>query len=315
MKEPILAVGEIPSFLSNSLQEQYEYHVIKDESEWADVPQALHQRIRAVVATGESKVPASLQNRLPKLEIIAVFGVGYDGVDAKAAQSKGVKVTNTPDVLTDDVADLAFGLALAVARNIVGMDKFVRAGRWRTQKPALTQRVSGKKLGIIGLGRIGKAIATRGEAFGMSIAYTGPHKKTDVSYSFYETSLQLAAESDFLIVAAHGGAATRNLVNKDILHALGPNGILINIGRGSVVDEQTLISALQNGEIAGAGLDVFAHEPEVPEQLMNMANVVLTPHAASGTVETRHAMGDLVIENLIAHFSGEPLITPIFLST
>ena len=271
----------------------------------------LAPRIRGIAASGESKVSEALLQQLPALEIISVFGVGYDGVDVAAARARGIPVTNTPDVLTDDVADLGMGLVLALARRIPQADKFVRSGAWVNGPLPLARKVSGARLGIVGLGRIGQAIARRAAGFGMSIAYTTRNRMTDVPYRYFPNAEALAREVDFLLVITPGGAATRGLINADVLAALGPKGYLINVARGSVVDQAALVRALTTGVIAGAALDVFENEPQVPEALRAHENVVLTPHMASGTWETRRAMADLAFGNLQAHFSGKPLLTPI----
>jgi len=238
--------------------------------------------------------------------------VGYDGVDVAAALERRVPVTHTPGVLNDEVADLAIGLMLSVARRIPLADRYVRAGRWAKEGPMpLARKVSGARLGIVGLGRIGQAIASRAEAFGMSIAYTGRSAKAELAYTFYPTAQALAAQVDFLIVITPGGAGTRHLINAEVLKALGPEGYLINVARGSVVDETALVDALQQGVIAGAALDVFEKEPHPVEALWSMENVVLTPHMASGTVQTRHAMAKLAVDNLRAHFAGQALFTPV----
>jgi lactate dehydrogenase-like 2-hydroxyacid dehydrogenase len=232
-------------------------------------------------------------------------------VDVPAAIEHGIPVTHTPDVLTDDVADLAMGLVLSVGRTIPQADKFVRAGQWPNGPIALARKVSGARMGIVGMGRIGKAIAKRASGFGMSIAYTARTEKPDSGYRFFASAAALAAQVDFLVVITPGGAGTHHLINAEVLKALGARGFLINVARGSVVDEQALIEALQNGTIAGAGLDVFANEPQVPEAFWSMGNVVLTPHMASATTETRQAMADLAFANMQAGISGQPLRTPV----
>jgi hydroxypyruvate reductase len=272
---------------------------------------AVAPRIRAIAASGESKVPRELIARLPALEIISVFGVGYDGVDVGAALERGIAVTHTPNVLNDEVADLAMALVLAVSRRLVEADRHVRNGRWLEGPMPLARKVSGARMGIVGLGRIGLAIARRAEAFGMSIAYTARSAKPESPYRFFQSAEQLAAEVDFLVVITPGGAGTRKLIDARVLAALGKDGYLINVARGSVVDEQALVAALKNGVIAGAGLDVFENEPNVPAELLVLDNVVLTPHVGSATWQTRHAMGDLAFANLAAHFAGQPLLSPV----
>ena len=267
--------------------------------------------IRAISGSGESRVPASLIAQLPALEVISVFGVGYDGYDVAAARARGVPVTNTPDVLTDEVADMGMGLMLSIARRIPHADKYVRDGRWPSGPMPLARKVSGARLGIVGLGRIGLAIATRAASFGMDISYTTRTARSDVPYRYFPTAVALAAEVDFLMVITPGGAATKGLVNAEVLKALGPQGYLINVARGSVVDQTALITALEERAIAGAALDVFEDEPNVPEALRNLDNVVLTPHIASATWQTRHAMAELAFGNLQAHFAGKPLLSPV----
>jgi lactate dehydrogenase-like 2-hydroxyacid dehydrogenase len=272
----------------------------------------LAPRLRAIAHGGHDSIGDALLARLPNVQLIANFGVGYDSIDVKAASARGVKVTNTPDVLTDEVADLAIGLLLATARRMVAADKYVRAGRWAKEGNfPFTTRVHGKKLGIVGLGRIGMAIARRAEGFGMTILYHNRNARTDVSYRFCPDLIAMAREADFLMVVTPGGAGTAKLIDAKVMDAIGPNGTLINISRGSVVDEEALIKALADGRLGAAGLDVFAHEPHVPEALFAFDNVVLQPHQASATPETRAAMGQLVVDNLKALFAGQPLLTPV----
>jgi lactate dehydrogenase-like 2-hydroxyacid dehydrogenase len=269
-------------------------------------------QVRAIAASGESKVSGELIARLPALRIVSVMGVGYDGVDVAAARERGVMVTHTPDVLNDEVADTAIGLMLCAARQLPAADRYVRAGLWERQGPMpLSRRMSGKRLGLLGIGRIGQAIARRAQAFGMSVAYTARSARAELPYRYVATPVELAAESDFLVVITPGGAATRHLVNAEVLRALGPKGILVNVARGSVVDEQALIEALEAGTIGGAALDVFEREPQVPDRLKALPQVVLTPHIGSATVETRQAMADLALANLQAFLEGRPLLTPV----
>ena len=272
---------------------------------------AIAPRVRAIAASGESKVPRELIAQLPALEMISVFGVGYDGVDVAAARERGIAVTHTPNVLNDEVADLAIALMLAVSRRIVEADRYVRSGQWPKGPMPLARKVSGARLGIVGLGRIGQAIATRAEAFGMSVAYTSRNPKAGVAYRYFPDPEALAAEVDFLVVITPGGAGTSKLIDARVLAALGKKGVLVNVARGSVVDEAALVEALQNGTIAGAGLDVFENEPHVPEALFALDNVVLVPHIGSATWQTRQAMSDLAFGNLQAHFAGKPLLSPV----
>jgi hydroxypyruvate reductase len=250
---------------------------------------------------------------MPKLEIIASASVGYDGIPVEYARSKGIPTTNTPDVLNDDVADLAIGLMIMTARRLVVTDRYVRSGRWpkEGEYPLAPQRASGKRVGILGMGRIGKEIGKRAEAMNNSIAYHSRRPVGDVGYRYYPDLVDLAKDSDFLIVIIPSTLETKKIVNKDVIEALGPNGILVNVARGAVVDEDALVAALTSGKLGGAGLDVFANEPQVPEVLFDMDSVVLEPHVGSATLETRRAMSQLVLNNLDAHFAGKPLPTEI----
>jgi hydroxypyruvate reductase len=306
----VLTVAPLMPFLMEKLHGDYTVHDrihMSDPAAFA----AAAPRIRAVIANGEAKVPRELIARLPALEVISVFGVGYDGIDVPAAHERGVPVTNTPEVLNDDVADLAMGLLLAVARRIPQADQFVRTGQWPKGPMPLARKLSGARLGVVGMGRIGQAIALRALAFRMEVAYTARSPRASVNHTYYPDAAALAAAVDFLVVITPGGAATRGMIDARVLQALGADGYLVNVARGSVVDEPALIDALRNGVIAGAGLDVFVNEPNVPEALRAMPNVVLTPHIGSGTRQTREAMGQLTFDNLRAHFAGQPLLTPV----
>jgi hydroxypyruvate reductase len=302
-KPDLLTVAKLPPFLMAPLQEAFNVH---GASEGAPL-----ERIRAIAGSGESKVGAELIAQLPALEIVSIMGVGYDGVDVAAAKARGVLVTHTPDVLNDDVADLALALALNIARRIPQADRHVRAGLWPQGPMPLATKLSGARMGIVGMGRIGQAIAERARAFGMSVAYTARSAKPGLPYTFHDQVTALAAQSDFLVVITPGGAATRKLIDAKVLAALGPKGYLVNVARGSVVDETALIEALQAGTIAGAALDVFENEPQVPEALRALDNVVLTPHIGSATTATRHAMANLAFQNLRAFFAGEKPPTPV----
>nr|WP_245414943.1 2-hydroxyacid dehydrogenase [Aureimonas flava] len=275
------------------------------------LPEGERGAIRAVAVAGH--LPNAVIDALPNLEIVGHFGVGYDGVDAAHAATRGVAVTNTPDVLTEEVADTTLGLILMTVRELGQAEAHARAGRWSAEGPFPLTRFSlrGKTVGIMGLGRIGLAIAKRLEAFGLTIAYHNRSRRTDVPYAYHDTLEGLARAVDILVVAAPGGAATDRAVNASVLRALGPEGIFINIGRGSTVDEPALIAALRDGTIARAGLDVFADEPHIPDALMALPNAVLLPHVASASRDTRRAMGLLVADNLSAWFAGETLPTPV----
>lgn len=309
-KPEILVVANVHPLYLKALKEVFQVHERTHEGDPA-VFAELAPRIVGIAAGGESTVSRSLLEQLPNLKLVSVFGVGYDGIDAKAAVERGVMVTHTPGVLSDDVADLAMGLVLAVSRQIVQADQHVRRGRWPQGPMPLGRKVSGSRMGIVGLGRIGAAIARRALAFDMSVAYTARTEKPGSGYQFYPTAEQLAAAVDFLVVITPGGQGTRHLINGAVLSALGPKGYLINVARGSVVDELALIEALQAGRIAGAGLDVFSAEPHVPEALWGMPNVVLTPHMASATDQTRRDMADLAFANMQAGVAGRPLLTPV----
>lgn len=306
----VLSVTKLSPFYEAHLRQHFALHDRLHESDPAAFAK-IAPKIRAIAASGESKVSAELMAKLPALEIISVFGVGYDGIDTQAAKARGVMVTHTPNVLNDDVADLAMGLMLAAARQLPAADRYVKDGKWPNGPMPLARKVSGARLGIVGMGRIGQAIAARAQAFGMRIAYTARSAKADIAHRYVATPTALAAESDYLVVITPGGAGTRKLINAEVLAALGTKGILVNVARGSVVDEAALIEALQNGVIGGAGLDVFENEPNVPEALRQMPHVVLAPHIGSATTNTRQAMGDLAFNNMHHHFSGKAVLTPV----
>lgn len=270
------------------------------------------QSIRAIVGNASVGADAETIDALPKLEIVASFSVGLDKVDLAKCKERGIRVTNTPDVLTDDVADLAIGLAISVMRRICDADRYVRSGSWKTKGDyKLTSKFSGKTVGIIGLGRIGSAIAQRADAFGCQITYYSRTEKAESKYKYYSNVVDLAANCQVLVVACPLTEATRHIINREVIDALGPKGVLINIGRGPHVDEPELVSALVEGRLGGAGLDVFENEPHVPEALFELDNVVLQPHVGSGTWETRKDMADLVLGNLEAHVLKKPLLTPV----
>jgi len=273
---------------------------------------ALAPHIRALaVGGGHQPVDGAFMGRFPALEIVSSFGVGYDHVDAHWAAAHNIIVTHTPDVLNEEVADTAMGLLLATVRELPRAERFLRAGHWLKGNFHLTATLRGRTMGIVGLGRIGKAISKRAEAFGLGLAYHGRTQQADVAYAYYPTLKGLAEAVDILMVITPGGAATKHLINAEILEALGPNGVLINVARGSVVDEQALIAALQQGKILSAGLDVFADEPQVPQALLDMEHIVLLPHVGSASQHTRNAMGQLVVDNLAAWAKGQPPLTPV----
>jgi lactate dehydrogenase-like 2-hydroxyacid dehydrogenase len=265
---------------------------------------------RGLAHFGHSKVDGRLMDALPKLEIIANFGVGVDQIDLEAAKQRKIIVTNTPDVLNDCVADCAMALVLNTLRKFPQSEAYLRAGNWLKGPYPLASSLGGKVLGVLGLGRIGEAIARRAEGFGMKIRYHNRSKK-NVPYPYDADPVALAKNSDVLLIVTPGGAGTAKLVNAKVLDALGPEGFLVNVARGSVVDEPVLLKYLQEKKIAGAGLDVFADEPRVPPEFFKLDNAVLFPHVASATVETRKAMGDLQVENLLLHFAGKPVRTRV----
>ncbi|NCO03134.1 MAG: 2-hydroxyacid dehydrogenase [Alphaproteobacteria bacterium] len=273
--------------------------------------QAHKDDVVAINCSVGHKITRKLIESLPNLEIIATFSVGLDHIDLEAAKERGIRVTNTPDVLSAETADTGLALLLATAKHIVVDDMYVRVGKWLNGDPPLGTSLTNKKVGIVGLGAIGAKVASRCAAFEMDVSYYGPREKIDQPYTYYSDIEKMAADVDFLILTCPAVPETINLVDANILQALGPRGILINIARGSIVDEPALIKALQNGVIAGAGLDVFANEPHVPVELFPMDNVVLLPHIGSATKETRDKMGRLVIDNIKAHFKGGKLLTPV----
>ncbi len=309
-KPHVLTASRLPPLYLDVLQATYTVHDRLHETDPAAFERIAPQ-VRAIAASGESKVPGALMARLPALKMVSVMGVGYDGVDVQAARQQGVMVTHTPDVLNDEVADTAIGLMLCAARQLPAADRHVRAGLWPQGPLPLARKMTGARLGIVGMGRIGKAIAHRALAFNMPVAYTARSAKAELPYTFYATAAALAEHSDFLVVITPGGAGTRKLIDATVLRALGPKGILVNVARGSVVDEAALVEALQNGTLGGAALDVFENEPQVPQALMDMPHVVLAPHIGSATRETRQAMANLALDNLRLHFAGQPLLTPV----
>ena len=307
----MLQVAQLPPFLVERLQKEFTLHDFVNTADPDKLLEDVGPSIRGIVAGGMKGPNANLINRLENLEIISSFSVGFDATDVVAAQARGVIVTHTPEVLTGDVADLAMTFILMAPRRIGEAERFLRSGKWLQGRMDLGTTVRGKRLGILGLGRIGRAVARRAEVFGLNIAYHDTKPMGDLAYRSYPSLRDLAAASDMLLVACEGGTATRGLVDADVLNALGPDGFLINTARGPIVDQAALVAALSDKRIAGAALDVFDGEPQVPAELMAMENVVLTPHIASSTRETRRAMGDLVYDNLRAHFDGKQVLTPV----
>ena len=311
MKTDLLVTGKMYPPTLAALDASYTTHKLFEAKDRDALIASVADRITAVASSNSGGIDGATMAKLPKLKVISHFGVGYDTVDMDAARKRGIAVTNTPDVLTDDVADLAMALLLATVRKVPQGDRYVREGKWLKGAMALTDTIQGKTLGIIGIGRIGRAIARRAEAFNLKVAYQGPNRKSDVTWPYFADPVALARESDFLVAACPGGEATRGLVSRAVIDALGPKGVFVNIARGTVADEPALLEALKDGRLGGAGLDVFDDEPNVPEAFFALDNVVLQPHVASASHQTRTAMGQLVIDNLAAHFAGKALLTPV----
>jgi len=309
----ILLSAPTDPLIEAALGKRFTLHRLYEAADEASYLAALGPRIKVLVSggLGKRKIGAALLEQLPTLELIAHFGVGYDAIDAKWAAAHGIVVTHTPDVLNDEVADLAIGLLLATVRQIPRADAYLRAGRWAEKPFPLTPSLRGRRLGVLGLGRIGLAIATRAAAFGIDIAYYNRRPREDVAFVYHADVIGLARASDILLVAAPATPETRHIVNAAVLEALGSDGILINIARGSLVDEQALIAALQNRVILAAGLDVFETEPHVPATLIALENTVLLPHVGSASHATRTAMAQLVVDNVIAWIDHRRVLTPV----
>ncbi|MBX7452266.1 2-hydroxyacid dehydrogenase [Mycolicibacterium sp. 3033] len=309
----VLQVGPLRPSLEQALVEDFAAaHLPDSGSDQATFVAERGRDVTVIVTSGRARIDADLMATFPNLGAVVNFGVGYEHIDVRAAADRGVAVSNTPDVLTDCVADTAVGLIIDTMRQFSASDRYVRAGRWPVDGDyPLTRQVSRARVGIIGLGRIGSAIAQRLSAFGCPISYHSRHRKPDARYPYVESPVELAGDVDVLVVAAAGGEGTRALVNREVIDALGPQGYLVNIARGSVIDQDELVAALVEGRLAGAGLDVFADEPHVPEQLFALDNVVLLPHVGSATEQTRGAMEALTLENLEAFLTSGALVTPV----
>jgi len=302
----ILQAADFPSWINERLASEFTVHRYDRAKDKDKLAKEVAPGVRGIATSAPEGASRALIESLPKLEIISSFAVGVDPIDLKAAKERSVAVANTAGVLTDCVADLGMALILAVMRQVVQADRYVRSGDWASKGTmGLTTALAGKKLGVVGLGRIGLALAKRAEACGMQIQYQNRRKRDDVSYPWFADAASLAAASDVLALVVPGGAETKNMIDARVLDALGPKGFLVNIARGSVVDEPALLAALESKRIAGAGLDVFPEEPRRPEPYLALDNVVVQPHHASATVETRSAMGNLMIDNLLRHFRGE----------
>ena len=311
-KPCILQIGRLPlPALEAELAARYSVTCLADQADPVAFLAARGAEFNAVVTTASIGLTGEVIAALPHLQVISSFGVGFDALDVDAAKARGVQVGYTPGVLNDCVADMAFALMLDVSRGIAASDRFVRRGGWPQGRFALGSRVSGKRLGIVGMGRIGQAVAERASGFRMEVGYHNRRPAPDAALPYFESLVALARWADYLVLTVAGGPATRHMVDRPVLDALGPEGFLINVARGSVVDEAALIDALAERRIAGAGLDVFEDEPRVPAALMALDNVVLTPHTASATHETRRAMADLVLENLESFFATGAVRVPV----
>ena len=310
MATEILIVGDFFPTVAKSLSEDFTVHQLATISDFHALDDEFLKQISGFASFGWA--PAETIDRMPNLKMISSFGVGYDGVAAEYAAQKGIVVGHTPDVLNDEVANTAIALMLATDRRIVAYDKYVRAGRWLTEGHApLTRGISGKTVGILGLGRIGEAIAEKLSVFGCTVVYHSRSQKTHVSYKYFADLEDMARASDLLVVITPGGPETDKLVSKDVIEALGPTGTLINVARGTVVDEAAMVEALKDGRLGAAGLDVFEDEPKVPEALFELDNVVLLPHVGSATIETRQAMADRVVDNMRGFFKDGKPVSPV----
>jgi lactate dehydrogenase-like 2-hydroxyacid dehydrogenase len=312
-KPDVLLIGARKPVIVGGLDPKVTLHYLLEAKDQDAFIKSVSDKILAfAVAYTANKVDAAFMQRFPKLEQISSFGVGYDHIDAKWAGAHGITVTNTPEVLNEEVADTALGLLLCAVREFPQAERFLRAGKWlNAQYPLTKATLRNRTVGMVGMGRIGKAIARRLEAFGVPVVYHSRNPQKAVSYKYYPKLLDMARDVDTLMVIVPGGPATANMINAEVLKALGPNGILINMARGSVVDEPALIEALKNRTIYSAGLDVFAKEPQVPSALTEMDHIVLFPHLGSSTEVTRAAMDQLVVDNILAWAAGKPPLTPV----
>jgi lactate dehydrogenase-like 2-hydroxyacid dehydrogenase len=311
-KVDLLIYGPVKPIVEKGFSDQFVLHYSETFADLDRLTSTAIERVRGIALTGPVPANEAVLLRFPKLEIVSSFGVGYDHINAASARDRGVIVTNTPDVLTEEVADVAFGLLIATAREFIKADRYLRSGLWSTQGfPLSVGSLRDRKVGMVGMGRIGQAIGRRLDASLVPVVYHSRNPAAGVSYQHYPNLIEMAKAVDTLIVITPGGPSTNKLVNADVMKALGPRGIIINVARGSVVDEPALIAALKSGTILAAGLDVFANEPTVPDELRAMQNVVLLPHIGSASVVTRNAMDQLVVDNLKAWFAGKAPLTPI----
>ena len=310
-KPHLLQIGSVTDRMRARLESEFTVHVLFDQPDRAAFLAEMGPSIVAVATDGHWGVPADVMAALPNLKVVSSYGVGYDAIDAKGAAARGILVAHTPDVLNDEVANTAIMLWLAVSRNLILADRWVRSGDWEVKgNMPLSQSVQNRTVGIVGFGRIGQTISDRVAMFDARVLYHARSKK-DVPQEFYANLTAMARASDVLVCITPGGAATRHLINAEVMDALGPDGILINVARGSVVDETALVGALSEGRLGGAGLDVFEAEPKVPAALKAMDNVVLTPHIGSATEQTRQAMGDLTCDNLSRFLNDGSVLTPV----
>ena len=308
--EDLILTGPTLQSAMDALEAEFRVHRMweaEDKSAFLDA----HKNTRFLAATYHGSLDGAMMDRLPALEIISNFGVGVDGIDLKAARARNIRVTNTPEVLNDAVAELALALMLAVCRRVADADAYIRAGKWPDANYALTAELTGKTVGILGLGRIGKEIARRCQAFKMQVVYHGRTKQRFEPVPYYDNLVDMARDVDWLVAVGPGDTGTKGLVSREVLEALGPDGAFVNLGRGTLADEPAMLELLKSGKLGGAGLDVFAEEPKMSEEFWTLPNVVLSPHQGSATTKTRWAMGDLFVRNLIAHRDGNPLITPV----
>jgi lactate dehydrogenase-like 2-hydroxyacid dehydrogenase len=304
----ILQSSKLLDSCEAALAERFTVHKLHEQADPDGWLAANGERIRAHAG---SNISTALIDRLPRLEIIAGFGVGYDNIDIATAKARNIRVTNTPNVLNDAVAELTIGLMISLSRRIPQADQYVRQGKWPGSNMPLFSELTGKTVGILGLGRIGKEIATRAQAMKMRVVYTGRKRQPNEPYVYYDQLVDMARDSDWLVIIAPGGKDTDRIVSREVLEALGPGGMLVNVARGTLIDEPAMVELLQNGGLGGAALDVFEAEPKVPEALFALDNVVLSPHQGSATRQTRDAMGALLVANLDAHFAGDPLISAV----
>lgn len=307
-KQEVLITNKLLQSCEDAIDERYNAHRLYLAEDKAAFLKEIGPRIRAAAGGGGSK---ELMDALPNLELISNFGVGYDSINTDEARKRNIRVTNTPNVLNDAMAEITIGLMISLARRIPQADQHVRAGKWPKGGFPLQSELTGKTVGIVGLGRIGKEIADRCIAMKMRVVYFGRRQQANLPFIYYDNLTEMARDTDWLVVITPGGAGTNKIVNREVLEALGSDGYVVNVARGTVIDEPVMVEMLQNGKLGGAALDVFEKEPQMPEALFALDNVVLSPHQGSATHQTRYAMGALVVANLDAHFAGEPLLTPV----